>query len=424
MKKTIVRVLSTAALFSTVYAGTAFADSYQVQKGDSLSKIASKYHTSVGDLKTLNGLTSDFLYVSQTIQVSAPAKTTSTAPQTIYIVVKGDALIKIANRFNVSVGELKLWNNLDNTIIYAGQALKVSGQTVQNVVTTKPAATAPVTKPAASAPLTQSDYTVQGGDCLSKIAVKYSLTVPQLKSLNNLKSDMIYVGQKLKIPGTSTPMGQTPTPTPTVPKPSPVVTAPTPTTTVPKPSPVVTAPTPTTTASNYTVKGGDTLGKIAGQNNMTVQQLMSLNNLTSTLIFVGQQLKVTGQVDTTPKPSFDESQFVTIAKSLIGIPYVWGGSSLSGVDCSGLIYIVANKAGLSIGRYSAAGYYSRSYYVTTPKPGDLVFFENTYKSGITHVGIYIGDNQFIHADEKYGVKISNLSSAYYTQHLDGFKRFY
>jgi cell wall-associated NlpC family hydrolase len=172
------------------------------------------------------------------------------------------------------------------------------------------------------------------------------------------------------------------------------------------------------------VKSGDTLGKIAGQYDMKVQQLMSLNNLTSTMIFAGQQLKVSGQVTSAPPAAFDESQFVPIAKSLIGTPYVWGGSSLSGVDCSGLIYIVANKAGLSIGRYSAAGFYSRSYYVSTPKPGDLVFFENTYKSGISHVGIYIGDNQFIHADEKYGVKISNLSSTYYTQHLDGFKRFY
>lgn len=380
MKKTIVRALSTAALFSTVYAGTAFADSNQVQKGNSLSQIASNFHTSVSNFKTP-------LYVNQTTNTS-----------TTYIVVKGDALIKIANRFNVSVGELKLWNHLDNTIIYVGQALKVSAPTgvSAKVKTTTTTTAAP------------SDYTVQSGDCLSKIAVKYSMTVPQLKSLNNLTSDRIYVGQKLKL-STQTP---TPTPTPTVSTPKPVVT----------PKPVIT--TPSSTVSTYTVKSGDTLGKIAGQYDMKVQQLMSLNNLTSTMIFAGQQLKVTGQVTSAPPTAFDESQFVPIAKSLIGTPYVWGGSSLSGVDCSGLIYIVANKAGLSIGRYSAAGFYSRSYYVSTPKPGDLVFFENTYKSGISHVGIYIGDNQFIHADEKYGVKISNLSSTYYTQHLDGFKRFY
>jgi peptidoglycan endopeptidase LytE len=377
MKKTIVRALSTAALFSTVYAGSAFADSNQVQKGNSLSQIASNFHTSVSDFKTP-------LYLNQTINTS-----------TTYIVVKGDALIKIANRFNVSVGELKLWNHLDNTIIYVGQALKVSAPT---------GVSAKVTTTTTAAP---SDYTVQSGDCLSKIAVKYSMTVPQLKSLNNLTSDRIYVGQKLKL---ST---QTPTPTSTVPTPKPVAT------TVSTPRPVV-----TTSESTYTVKSGDTLGKIAGQYDMKVQQLMSLNNLTSTMIFAGQQLKVSGQVTSAPPAAFDESQFVPIAKSLIGTPYVWGGSSLSGVDCSGLIYIVANKAGLSIGRYTAAGFYSRSYYVSTPKPGDLVFFENTYKSGISHVGIYIGDNQFIHADEKYGVKISNLSSTYYTQHLDGFKRFY
>lgn len=407
MKKTIVCALSTAALFSTVYAGTAFADSYQVQSGDSLSQIASKFHTSVSNLKTLNGLHSDLIYQNQTLKVSTTPPTTTATAQTTYIVVKGDALIKLANRFNVTVGELKLWNNLDNTIIYIGQALKVSAPTTSGTQ-------APTTIPAAATSSSQSDYSVQSGDCLSKIAVKYSMTVAQLKSLNNLTSDRIYVGQTLKISTSGVPSTSVPTPAPTP------------------------NPTPTT---NYPVKSGDTLGGIARQFGLTVQQLQSLNNLSSDRIYVGQSLKVTGQaaptpsqvssapsqVAPTPTPTpttFDETQFVTIAKSLMGIPYVWGGSSLSGFDCSGLIYYVANHAGLSIGRYSAAGYYSRSYYVDTPKPGDLVFFENTYKSGVSHMGIYIGENQFIHADEKHGISIANLSNPYYTTHLDGIKRFY
>ncbi|MFF2447177.1 LysM peptidoglycan-binding domain-containing protein [Neobacillus sp. NPDC058068] len=341
MKKTIIRTLSTTALFSTLFAGSALADSYKVQKGDSLSKIALKYQTSVNEIKVQNGLKSDLIYENQILQIgSAPATTTVTAvKQTTYTVVRGDALIKIANRYNVTVGELQQWNNLSGTLILVGQVLKVSapGQTV-TVTAPKPAAPAPVTPPA-TAPSQQastSEYTVKSGDSLSKIGVQYGMTVQQLKTLNNLKSDMIYVGQKLKVSGTTVSPGKT---------------------------------------------------------------------------------------DNGAKTDF-ASKAISTAKSLIGTPYVWGGSSLSGFDCSGFIYYVANQAGTKIGRYSAAGYYDRSYYVDKPQAGDLVFFENTYTKGISHVGFYLGGDQFIHADEKYGIMISNLKSPYYTAHFAAFKRLY
>lgn len=398
MKKTIVRTLSTAALFSTLFAGSALADTYKVQNGDSLSKIASKYHTSVNELKTLNGLKSDMIYVNQVLKVSNEPIVVQAPKTTTYTVVSGDALIKIANRYNVTVSELKQWNNLDNTIIYVGQVLKVSAPGTGTVSTPKPAP-APVSTPASQG--STSDYTVKSGDSLSKIGVQFNMTVTQLKTLNNLKSDTIYVGQKLKVNGTVSTPTQPPATTP----------------------PVVTQPA---TTSDYVVKSGDTLGKIAVQTGMSVQDLKSLNGLTSDMIYVGQKLKVKGgQVVSAPATSSDfATNMVNTAKSLMGIKYVWGGSSLSGFDCSGFIYYVANQAGKQIGRYSAEGYYSRAYYVDQPKAGDLVFFENTYKKGISHVGIYLGGDQFIHADEAHGIMISNLKSPYYTAHFDGFKRFY
>ncbi|MEH7299407.1 LysM peptidoglycan-binding domain-containing protein [Neobacillus drentensis] len=398
MKKTIVRTLSTAALFSTLFAGSALADTYQVQKGDSLSKIASKYHTNVNELKTLNGLNSDMIYVNQVLKVSNEPIGVQAPKTTTYTVVSGDALIKIANRYNVTVGELKQWNNLDNTIIYVGQVLKVSAPGTGTVSTPKPA---PTPAPAPSSQGSTSEYTVTSGDSLSKIGVQFNMTVTQLKSLNNLKSDMIYVGQKLKVSGTVSTPAKPPATTP----------------------PVVTQPS---TTSEYIVKSGDTLGKIAIQTGMSVQDLKSLNGLTSDMIYVGQKLKVKGgQVSGAPAPTSDfATNMVNTAKSLIGIKYVWGGSSLSGFDCSGFIYYVANQAGKQIGRYSAEGFYSRAYYVDQPKAGDLVFFENTYKQGISHVGIYLGGDQFIHADEAHGIMISTLKSPYYTAHFDGFKRFY
>ncbi|MEH7095627.1 C40 family peptidase [Neobacillus vireti] len=418
MKKTIVRTLSTTALFSCVFAGSALASTYKVQKGDSLSKIASDNNTSEDNIKKLNNLSSDQIYVNQTLQLSShtPTASVQAVQQTTYKVVSGDALITIANRFHVTVGELQQWNSLKGTIIYVGQTLKVSAPgktvTVSAPTTTVPAAaTVTTTKapaPAATQPTTT--YKVKSGDCLSKISSQFGMTVAQLKSLNNLKLDLIYVGQTLKVYA-----NQTSTPAPAAPA-----------------APAAAKPatsTPTVVTSNYIVKSGDTLGKIAVTYDMTVPDLKSLNHLTSDRIYVGQTLKVTGTVKTVTAPApvtqTDVSaQIVSIAKSLIGVPYVWGGSTTSGFDCSGFVFYVANKAGKSLPRTSAAGYYDRTYYVDSPKAGDIVFFENTYKQGISHLGIYLNENQFIHADEKHGIMISNLHSPYYTAHFAAFKRFY
>jgi LysM repeat protein len=424
MKKTIVRALSTAALLSTVFAGTALADTYKVQKGDSLSKIAQKYHTSVKDIKSANGLRSDFISVNQMLKITVASKTTQASQPATYTVVKGDALIKIANRFHVTLAELKLWNKLDHTIIHVGQKLQVAApkQTATSPTAAKPATKAtttqttakPTTKAAAqqTTTVTTDVYTVKSGDYLGKIAGKHETTVSNLKSLNNLKSDMIFVGQKLKVPAKKASV----TPAKPATKP-PVTTAPPKTPATPPPA------VKPTEVTDYIVKSGDTLEKIALKYKLTIKDLKALNQLTSDKIYVGQKLKVPG---TKTEPTVDTdfaAQMIASAKKLIGIPYVWGGSQPSGFDCSGFVYYVANQAGMKIGRYSAEGYYDRTYYVNTPKAGDIVFFENTYKRGISHLGIYLGNNQFIHANDS-GVMISNLQGAYYQAHFESFKRFY
>lgn len=192
----------------------------------------------------------------------------------------------------------------------------------------------------------------------------------------------------------------------------------------------------TASAATYTVKSGDSLWKIANQHGVTYQTLMKWNNLSSSTIRVGQKLnlKTTSTISTpTPKPvaapkpiaavtSKPTTNLVQVAKKQLGVKYTFGGSKPStGFDCSGYVTYVYNNAGISTARKSAAGFYSTAKKVNAPQVGDLVFFANTYKAGISHVGIYIGNSQMISASDG-GVSVANLNSSYWKTHFAGYGR--
>ena len=122
-------------------------------------------------------------------------------------------------------------------------------------------------------------------------------------------------------------------------------------------------------------------------------------------------------------PGNTAAAIIRTAKQYIGVPYVWAGTSPSGFDCSGLVYYVFKQHGISLNRTAKTQYQHGTF---IPKgnlqPGDLVFFENTYTTGISHVGIYIGDGQFIHASSSKGVTISSLSNTYWAGHYYGARR--
>lgn len=113
---------------------------------------------------------------------------------------------------------------------------------------------------------------------------------------------------------------------------------------------------------------------------------------------------------------------VSTAMAFVGCPYVWGGTSPSGFDCSGFVQYVFMQNGYYISRLADTQYYD-GYVVSYDnlQPGDLVFFENTYAEyGITHVGIYIGGGAFVHAaNSNDGVKVSYLSEGYYASRYYG-----
>lgn len=116
-------------------------------------------------------------------------------------------------------------------------------------------------------------------------------------------------------------------------------------------------------------------------------------------------------------------RIIATAKQYIGVPYVWGGTSPSGFDCSGLVQYVFRQHGIQLNRTTVTQY-RQGVYVDRAnlQKGDLVFFQNTYTTGISHVGIYIGNGQFIHASSSRGVMISELSNTYWASHYYGARR--
>ena len=200
---------------------------YTVKKGDSLWKIANKYNTTVEKLKSVNNLKTNTLSVGQKLVI--PSISVSPEVSDTYIVQKGDSHWSIANKYNMTVSELKNLNNLTNNLLSIGQVLKIKDSSNNGKTT----------------------YTVQKGDSLWVIANKYGITTEELKSYNNLTSNLLSIGQVLKIP-----QGKT------------------------------------STENIYTVKKGDSLWTIANRYNTTVEKIKVLNNLTSNLLSIGQQLKI------------------------------------------------------------------------------------------------------------------------------------
>jgi len=119
-----------------------------------------------------------------------------------------------------------------------------------------------------------------------------------------------------------------------------------------------------------------------------------------------------------------QSGIVSTAKALLGVPYAFGGASPSGFDCSGFVYYVFAQHGCPL-PHSAAQQYQVGLPVSAESllPGDVVFFRDTYKAGVSHSGIYLGDGQFIHASSAAGgVVVTPLAKDYYAKRFVGGRR--
>jgi lysozyme len=252
---------STSATASTSSTGT-----YTVKSGDTLSSIATGHSTTVSSLVSLNSISNpNVIYVGQVLKLSANSASTSssttssssaTTASGTYTVKSGDTLSSIATGHSTTVSSLVSLNSISNpNVIYVGQVLKLSNTTSSSSSTK-----------GSSSTTASGTYTVKSGDSLSGIASSHGTTVSSLASLNNISdSNLIYVGQVLKLSANSTSTSSNKT-----------------------------SSSSTTAASGtYTVKSGDTLYGIAANNNTSVSSLVSLNSITDPdNIYVGQVLKL------------------------------------------------------------------------------------------------------------------------------------
>jgi len=121
--------------------------------------------------------------------------------------------------------------------------------------------------------------------------------------------------------------------------------------------------------------------------------------------------------------SQQRQEIITTVNRFVGKKYVWGGTTPRGFDCSGLSYFVYKLNGIELPRISTLQFHTRigvKIDKSALQVGDLVFFQ-TYRKGASHVGIYIGNDLFIHASPTEGVTTSNLNEPYFKRRYVGAK---
>jgi len=347
-----------------------------------------------------------------------------------YLVKKGDTLYSISKKYNISLDELRELNNLSDNHISEGQILKIPVKLQIN-------------KPELANHSNEFSYQnkpqvfyhkVKRGETLYRISKNYGVPLKELMKINGLKTTKLKPGQKIKIYQYSkTEIAQE-------------------------------KPLGKSEKSNFTlykVKEGDTLYSISLRFNVPLDELKSFNRIEDNTIFVGQKLKIpNSSLDEKPfilenptvyfkeKPKEVLSQkfsinflsksdlnerdenllkkkFLEIAEEYKNYKYKLGGNGDGYLDCSMFVKLVYEELGIELPRTSREQFLVG---IDVGKdeliPGDLLFFSRSGdKERINHVGIYIGNNKFIHfSSSKRGLSIDSLDEPYFSSKFVGAKR--
>lgn len=396
LHKSILSALGAAGMLMTT-ANTAMAATYNVKANDTVSGIASRYGVSIQSIEKLNNINTSthLIYVGQNIKIptsskvsssskstSSQATTATNSSSTASIIIKsGDTLSSIARRYGTTVAKLKSLNNLSSDLIYAGASLKISGTasaTTNSTNTTQESSSSKTTRAATnttSASTTNSNVpsiTIKSGDTLSAIARKYGTTVAKLKALNNLSSDLIYVGANLKIAGN-------------------------------------------VTSSSQGSTNNQTTNSTTNQNTQQSTSANTSSSTTSSTSNSSTSQSTTNQQPVSQAPttsSVDSSSITSYALSFLGTPYVYGGATPAGFDCSGFVQYVFNNFGKNVGRTTYQQQYAGTQIdISQAQAGDLYFW-GSYGSAY-HVAIALGNGQYVMSPAP-GQSVRTGSVQYYT----------
>ncbi|MDA3796530.1 LysM peptidoglycan-binding domain-containing protein [Lactobacillus delbrueckii] len=342
---TLATLSASGALLTT--GASALADSYTVVKNDTLWGLSKKYGVSVSDLKKANGVSGHLIYVGQKLQI--PTKSTKTAKtstststvdttSTTHTVVKGDTLWSLAKKYGVSVSALMKANNLSSSTILIGQSLNLrAGMTTYGVngVTTGSSSTAASANTASSTSTTASSQAPKD----KKTATKAKSTTTNTSSNSNTSTSANTQSQS--------------------------------------------------TASNSSASTTTNTNTVASNANTT----SSTNTAASSSQAVSQA--PTASTATTTA-SASASAITSYALTFLGVPYVWGGTTPSGFDCSGLVQYVYSHFGINLGRTTYTQQYAGTKIsVASAQAGDLYFW-GSYGSAY-HVAIALGGGQYVMA---------------------------
>lgn len=428
-KKLLVGTVGAAGLFLATTA-TANADTtHKVAKNDTVWDLSQKYGVSIQAIEALNNIdqNSHLIVTGQTLKVPAKdaqvSENNNTAQaadkkadteNTSDVTVKaGDTLWTLAQQYNTSVEKLRELNGLatDAYLIHPGNVLRVNG-TVQ--ATQQPAQTEQPVQQQTEQPVVQQEatqeqaqepqlvvsanhttHTVQAGESLYSIAQAYGVTVDSLRSANNLGATLL-VGQTLTINDPAKDPAQEAA--------------------AQQAAQEQAASQAQQEATTQQAAQEQAAAQAQQQVQQPVQNQAPAQTQTQAPAQQTQQVQQQAQPAQVQQPqqqvvstSADGSAIAAYAQSFIGTPYVWGGSTPSGFDCSGLTQYVYAHFGKQIGRNTIAQESAGTHIpVSQAQVGDLLFWGtpgSTY-----HVAIYLGGNSFVAAPEPgQSVKIGNMA---------------
>ena len=376
-----------------------------VKAGDTLWALAQKYGTTVEKLRQLNGLASDayLIHVGDVVKVDGQVTTTTTTNAQATSTVSSEAsqtsqaaATASSEASQTSQAASTASSEASQTSQAASTASSEASQTSQATSTASSEASQAASTSQAATPYVAANhvtYTVQAGDSLYTIAQKYGVTVDSLRQANTLGATL-QVGQSLTVndptknPQASVAASQA------------------------EQTPAQTTTTSQATQATQTTQAATTTNQVAQTTSQTTSQpaAQTQTSQASQTTQASQQTQASQAQVATPS-SYSVSALLSYAQTFTGVPYVLGGTTPAGFDCSGFTQYVFNHFGKNIGRTTYQQQYAGTKLaVSSAQPGDLLFW-GAYGSAY-HVGIYLGGSSYIAAPEP-GESVSVKSFTYY-----------